>query len=114
LRDVIITLTPLNPPIIIPSVGGSFDFDVSVTNQETGSVHATVWFDVTLPDGSLYGPLIGPIDSSLPGGFNVVRQLTQSVPAYAPPGIYTFHGYTGLYPATIWSQDSFNLKKLGS
>jgi hypothetical protein len=36
----------------------------------------------------------------------------QSVPANAPPGIYSFNAYVGLSPLMIWGQDSFTFEKL--
>lgn len=58
---VTITLTPINPPIQIPASGGSFSFDATLSNQETTPQTCDVWIMVTLPNGSLYGPVLGPV-----------------------------------------------------
>lgn len=109
--DIAITLTPLNPPIIIPASGGSFDFNIEVTNAGASGASADVWCDVTLPDGSQYGPTLGPVNLLLPAGFMGNRDRTQSVPGVAPAGRYTYHAYVGTYPGTIFDSDSFPFVK---
>jgi hypothetical protein len=39
--------------------------------------------------------------------------MTQSVPGSAPAGNYTYWGHVGLYPATIYDEDSFPFSKSG-
>jgi hypothetical protein len=67
---------------------------------------------VTLPDSRAYGPVLGPMTRRLPGGFSRNWDLTQSVPAFAPAGVYTYHAYAGVYPNVVWSEDSFTFEKL--
>ena len=110
--DVSITLTPINPPIQIPASGGSFDFNVALTNNETGPATFDAWIMAELPNGSFYGPLLGPVDLTLPGSASIDRNRTQSVPAGAPSGTYGYWGYVGSYPNGVWSSDSFAFEKL--
>jgi len=112
--NVTIDLTPINPPIQIPVGGGSFDFDVAVTNGETTSQTFDAWIMVQLPSMSWYGPVLGPITLTLPGSFTITRTRTQNIPAGAPAGNYTYEGRVGDYPGTIWDSDSFPFTKLSS
>lgn len=108
---VTITLAPINPPIVIPASGGSFNFDITVTNNGTTPQPVDGWCMVTLPNGSNYGPVLGPIALTLPGSFSISRQRTQNIPGYAPAGNYSYNGYVGDYPGTIWDSDSFPFQK---
>ncbi len=112
--QVTVTLTPLDPPIQIPASGGSFDFNIAVTNSGSSSVNVDVWCMVTLPDGSIYGPVQGPANLTLAPGANVNRARTQQVPAEWPPGIYTYLAHAGVYADTVWAKDSFQFEKYGS
>ncbi len=109
---VTITLTPSSPPIQIPAAGGSFDYTLAVANTGGTTVSGAIWCDVTLPNGTPYGPVLGPVNVSLPAGFSTNRLRTQSVPGSAPAGNYAFNGYIGTYPGTIWDQDTFPFTKL--
>jgi len=110
--DVTITMTPSITPITIPASGGSFDFDLALTNNEPTSLAFSAWIMVRLPDLSWYGPLLGPIDLSLPAGYTLNRDRTQRVPGSAPAGTYTYEGRVGTYPNFIWDNYSFTFEKL--
>ncbi len=110
--SVTITMTPIGAPIQIPAIGGSFSYDVTATN--TGGSPATFdgWTNVTLPNGSIYGPTLGPVSLTLPGGASISRTRSQSVPGSAPTGMYSYNGYVGNYPGTIYDSTSFPFEKL--
>ena len=112
--NVTITLTPISPPIQIPATGGSFDFDVTVANGETTVQTFDAWIMVQLPNLNWYGPVLGPINLTLPGGASITRTRTQAVPASAPAGNYLYEGRVGTYPATIWDTGSFPFTKLST
>jgi hypothetical protein len=101
-------------PITIPASGGSFDYSISVTNNEPSAVGFDGWIMATLPNGVWYGPVLGPIDVVLPAGSNLTRLRSQYVPASAPAGDYLYTGYAGVYPTTVWSESGFPFTKLGS
>ncbi len=111
--QVDITLTPLDPPIQIPASGGSFDFDANLTNNQTSPTTFDVWIMVQLPSMAWYGPVLGPVTLTLPGGASLTRLRTQFVPGSAPAGDYYYEGRVGDYPNTILDQDSFPFTKLG-
>jgi len=112
--EIAVTATPVNPPIIIPAIGGSFAFDVSLTNVGSTPRSFDGWTDVTLPVGGHYGPLLPPRLITLNSGASLIRRLTQSVPATAPPGEYTLNVYAGDYsPILFLGTDRFTFQKLG-
>lgn len=108
------TLTPLNPPVIIPPGGGSFDCTIEIENQSDSIAVFDVWIDVTLPNGVMYGPLILRQDVTLPAAGQISRQLIQNVPAGAPAGDYEYNAYVGDYPQYAWNLSSFPFTKEAS
>jgi len=112
--NVTVTLTPINPPIQIPAHGGSFNFDASVTNGESSAQTFQAWIMVQLPNLSWYGPALGPLTLTLSPSFTLARLRTQSVPASAPAGTYTYRGYVGTYNTALWDSSSFTFTKLSS
>lgn len=112
--QVTVNLTPYNPPIQVSSSGGSFEYNIAVTNPGGSSQTFDVWCMITLPNGSSYGPVLGPVNLTMPGGASNNRDRIQDVPATAPEGSYTFNAYTGDYPDVVWSSDSFPFEKLPS
>jgi hypothetical protein len=110
-QNVIISLTPINPPIQIPAIGGTFSYTVNITNNDTATANFNGWIMVTLPDSTLYGPVLTRTLSLAPGA-SLTRTLSQYVPAAAPAGTYTYTANIGIYPSNIWDSDQFNFTKL--
>ncbi|TKJ42106.1 hypothetical protein CEE37_00055 [candidate division LCP-89 bacterium B3_LCP] len=107
--DVQVTLEPVNPPIVIPAVGGSFDYTIGLVNNEAVPIGCSVWIDVTLPNSSIFGPVIN-VSLAAPTGA-ISRVKTQAVPANAPSGDYSYNAYVGIYPSDVWSSESFGFSK---
>jgi len=112
--NVNITMTPINPPIIIPATGGSFSYTVAILNSEPTSQTFDGWIMQQLPDLSWQGPMLGPVTLTLSSGATITRQRNQSVPRSAMPGTYTYRGYVGDYPGAKWDSSSFNYTKVTS
>jgi len=110
---VVITLVPVNPPIRIPANGGSFNFNVTVANTTTSTQTFGSWIMIQLPNSSWYGPVLGPLNLTLPGNASITRLRTQAIPGNAPPGNYLYEGRVGVYPSTVWDSDNFAFTKLG-
>ncbi len=111
--DISITMTPVNPPIIIPAAGGTFEYDITVSNGSGAQQIADVWIDVTLPDGTLYGPLALRDAVNMSPNFYAERTLSQNVPSSAPEGQYTINGYVGDYDLNeVWDEDHFTFLKV--
>jgi hypothetical protein len=111
--DVIVELAPYGLPIQIPASGGSFSFNISVTNNESSAWSFHCWCDVTLPSGSNVGPLLGPAALTLAAATSTNRDRDQYVPGSAPAGAYSYNAHVGIYPSVIWSSDCFDFEKEG-
>jgi hypothetical protein len=109
--DVSVTLIPYGTPIIIPANGGRFNFNIAITNNEATMQSCAVWCNITLPDGSIWGPVLGPVDLTLPAGYSLNRDRTQVVSGHSPAGTYHYNAYVGGYPAAIWDSASFVFTK---
>ncbi len=107
-----LTLTPINPPIIIPAGGGNFVFDASIVNTTNAAVNFDAWTEVILPNSVVYGPLIERFGLSIPGNATIMRQLTQAVPGIAPAGNYEMVGNVRVLPDSIVVSSSFPFTKL--
>ncbi|RJP75111.1 MAG: T9SS C-terminal target domain-containing protein [Candidatus Zixiibacteriota bacterium] len=113
LPQVSVTLTPINPPIVIPPSGGSFSYNGTVNNDTTITQNFDLWVLVTLPNGTIYGPVLGPLDLSLPGSASITRVRNQTVPGGAPSGLYHYTAYVGSYPDGLADSSSFTFSKSG-
>ena len=107
-----IFLTPVNPPIVIPAGGGSFNYQVDLANIESISCSFDAWIDVELPDGTIIGPLLLRQGMTLSPGAYIFREMTQSVPGAAPIGTYTYRAHIGVYfNDNVWIEDNFTFEK---
>lgn len=106
-----VTMTPYNPPIVIPAGGGTFEFNAGITNLSAGTLQTDFWIMVDLPNGNPYGPILLREDLSLPAGANITRDLTQQVPSSAPSGTYYYYGIAGIHPDSITASEGFNFTK---
>lgn len=85
---VTVDLVCQNP--VVPQ-GGTLLFDITIANQNTITGYGlTVVSYVILPSGSQYGPLIGPVNFSIPASGTIFRNRSQSIPGGAPVGDYTY------------------------
>jgi hypothetical protein len=107
-----VTLTPINPPIIIPAGGGTFSFNASLTRLLGPMAPYVVWTRIKNPNGTYTGNILGPITINTPVGTTVTRTRNQNVPGTWAVGVYTYLGYvndTFTYPAI--DSSSFNFTK---
>lgn len=107
--DVEISLLPYNPPIIIPAQGGEFQYVLRVENNESESLPVSIWTMITMPDGSLYGPVDSLSLNLQPGPLS--QLLSVQIPREFPAGDYTFNGYVGANADLIYSSDFFTFEK---
>jgi len=108
-----ITLTPQNPPIIIPPSGGRFAFEVLIANDTTVAASFDVWINMSVPGGIQF-TIQGPIAISVPANSSLLRIRIITVPGSAPAGDYTCLGAIGDYPWSVIYSDQFPFTKLGS
>ena len=107
---LVVTMTPENPPIVIPAAGGTFDFTVEIENIGTAGGNFDGWIDVILPNGNVY-PVLSRSGLYIGVGGLISRDLTQNVPGAAPAGSYDYYAHVGVYPASVWDEDFFSFTK---
>ena len=78
-EELTLTVSPHNPPVTLPSSGGSFDFTVGIDNVGPVSAGFETWTLLEYPDGALVGPLRATPDSP------VRRVARRTVPRPCPP-----------------------------
>jgi photosystem II stability/assembly factor-like uncharacterized protein len=111
--ELTLTLTPYNPPIVIPATGGTFQSAIEVKNNGTPQAVFDVWTSITRPDGTKVDPAAGPFRVQSPGGWSASRDdLSQELTASDPPGIYTFSAHVRLLPGRSTITESFTFEKL--
>lgn len=101
-----LTLTPINPPIVIPPTGGSFQYEVEITNNSSSTQSFSFWTVVQFQNGSQTDPLFGPVPVELAPGQTVSATLTQNVPP-VDPATFTYIGRLGNFPSQVNASDSF-------
>jgi hypothetical protein len=107
-----VSLRPHEIPSLIPTEGGRLDYTIYLSNRENVSHLARVWCDLTLPDGTIFGPVQDPLIVTVGPGLNLSRKRNQAIPATAAMGVYLFNVYAVVGSDT--SKDSFIFGKLGS
>jgi hypothetical protein len=95
---------------VIPPDGGSFEYTLWLTNIDSSNPEFTFWIDITLPDGSTFGPVLGPGIAQLDSGVTESRERSQFIPARAPEGVYSYNAYAVVGSDT--SRDSFSFFKM--
>ncbi len=112
-----VNLTPLGTTSF-PATGGILEYNIECRNLGPIPYTGDVWCDVTLPDSSTFGPVLGPVQDLYFGYYwtgNRDRELT--VPANAPAGSYTLNAYIGEYDPinpTIDAEDHLVFEKTDS
>jgi len=107
-----ISILPENPPILIPASGGSFEYSVSINNIWMNPVQFDFWTEAIMPDGSTYGPILLRRNLNLAQYDSLTRSgITQSVPANAPSGMYSYVANVGIYPNEVSNFDQFEFEK---
>ena len=109
--NVLITVTPNNPPIVIPPGGGAFGFDINIQNFSNSQMNYDVWAFLTDPFNNtttVKGPFTVSFD---PGQIANFAGVQQDVPGASPSGTYTFGFHAGSHPTNIISTDSFTFTK---
>ncbi len=107
---VVLTLTPTSPTTI-PAAGGTLVYDVHLISNLAYPVSGLrYWTDAILPNGSTYGPIMVQPFTMTAFMDVTVPDMTQTIPAMAPAGVYQFRGHVG-YMAGPQVGDSFPFTK---
>ncbi len=108
-----VTLVPENPPVTIPAAGGDFIYNLAIENTTTEDILADVGIQAVMPDGLLYN-IAYKSDVNFPAGETVIRtMLSQTVPAGAPEGTYTYSVKVGQLGSAVLGAGDFPVVKLG-
>jgi hypothetical protein len=110
-QHVTVALSPVSSPIQIPDSGGTFDYILTLTNQDSTPISFDVWIYLT-QGGAASGRVQGPLTMMLGAGQVNSFYHTQVIPANLPYGYYLFQVVVGIYPDTVWDRGTFNFDKL--
>jgi len=112
---VVVAMTPTNPPLTIGPTGGNFQYTIEIQNTTAQPINYDLWIDAILPNGSVYGPIFTRPNLTMPGQTTWTRQMTQAVPAGAPPGVYQYQAHAGnMQTGAVIHQDGFPFQKQGA
>ena len=113
--DISVFASASNPPVQIPSGGGSFDYDITINNNLSTQNVFDVWIGTFLPNGGYYGPIFLRPNLNMPGMGSVFRDINQVVPGNAPAGTYYYTVFAGDESQNIvQSRSGFTFQKLGA
>ena len=97
---------------VVPGEGGPLPLDLTISNASGADFDGAYWVTATLPDGVVFGPVVGPAPLKLADGASVTESLTVSVPHGAPAGRYTLTAHVGpSYPEDSGSSAGFGFSK---
>ncbi|MBU2503337.1 right-handed parallel beta-helix repeat-containing protein [bacterium] len=111
--DLVIALSPIDPEILIPACGGSFQYDASIENNTAGDIVADLAIEAVMPDGTSYPVMTLP--GVLLAGASVRTRIgiVQEVPAAAPAGAYTYRVSASLGDTLLVDAGEFPFEKQG-
>ncbi|HEX7343717.1 MAG TPA: right-handed parallel beta-helix repeat-containing protein [bacterium] len=104
-------LNPVDPPIVVPAQGGSFQYDATLIYEPYGYTVCDAWADLELPNGQTIGPILVRQNIYLEAGDPFTRRIEMYVSGRAMPGEYELRGYLGIFPDSIGAFDSFTFTK---
>ena len=70
---VFVNISSTTPVIMIPSGGGSFDYDIEVICNYSESYTFDIWTEVIMPDSSIYGPILSLSNIVIQPGDTLLR-----------------------------------------
>lgn len=99
----------------IPPEGGPFSFTVELDNPSPETQTFQAWVDAKLPNGSTFGPFLGPQTLTFNPGQSVGPiTFTRNVPGAAPAGNYTVRLRVGDFATgALLDESVFFLSKSG-
>ncbi len=111
--DLVLALAPADSQIVIPDVGGSFQYDAYLENNTAGDIIADIAIEAVLPDGTAY-PVQSYPNEIIPAASAYTRTgIVQDVPPGAPAGTYTYRVTATLGDTLLVDSDEFPFEKLG-
>jgi hypothetical protein len=118
-HNIAVDLWPAKPPVELnAATGGSFNYNVRLTNLETSSnVTAHVWAEIYVPWlGGYYGPILPPGITIRPPlyimmtpGQTLQVPLTQLIPGGLPTDTYVYHVKVGTHGGPLMDDAWFDV-----
>ena len=109
--DVAVNAATVGGAVTIPSGGGSFSFDVTLTNTTGSTQTADVWVSADLSNGAERARVAGPRTVTLPAGASATSRVTLNVPGAAPAGVSTGVVKVGDFPNDPTDAARFTITK---
>jgi hypothetical protein len=111
-HTLLVQAQPNISPVVIRPGGGTFTYQVSITNPNAFPVTFDFWDDVFTPSYHSLGLQISRFNVQIPAGATITRSnLTQSIPGTAAPGTYYLRAFVGDYPTVDWDASWFSFVK---
>jgi hypothetical protein len=112
--SVVVKLTPLNEPIVLPSQGGNVEFDAFLANISTSSQDFDGWISIAY-EGEEPIAVVQHAFSRFASGSSISYPGTYyPIPAAYSAGNYTFTAYVGSFPDEVWDESGFPFEKAGT
>lgn len=109
--DITLSMTPENPPIIVPPHGGYVDFEIELSNSGFEPCQVEVWLALDMPFGITGEPYDYYYTIDINPGQTIVRQVSQYIRANFNPGECILYAIAGNHPDDPWVMDSFQFTK---
>lgn len=98
--------------ITIPTGGGSFQYTVTINNNEVSPEDVDLWVKLVTPTGAQMDTVLGPVSLSLSAGGSITRPREQYVSGRLAPGNYSYVLFTGTAGLMWWDADTILFTKL--
>lgn len=110
---VVIDLTPLSQPVVVPETGGDIDFSVYVENVSASAQNFDAWIDISY-EGTTPTTVVQRSFSNYLPGWTVNRpNAFFPVPGSYAAGSYDLTGRVGNHPVDVWDESGFPFAKEG-
>lgn len=98
----------LSPESTTLSPGDTLEIEVGLTNRTNEGQTFGFGTMVMLPGSVPYGPVVGPLELTLPPSGAISGHLTHVIPPAAPAGEYRYRALVGTSLEEIWDEDEFS------
>jgi|GEM_PF-5850125 len=112
-ENLSLTLSPIGAPIQIPPAGGSFSYDLTISNTGTVDALFDLWITAAAIAGTEEYNLYFALNLFMAAGVSHTRTaIVQNVPDRLPAGVYNIFAKAGAYPDAVEAEDDFTITKL--
>ncbi len=109
---VVVDAIPGVSPWFFTAEGGEGVFEIELRNTTDHAVELDVWIQALLSSGHEVGPLLPPLELTIPANVTGVREVSLTLPGAAPSGVYSLEVLGGRHQAgEVFDADSFAFVK---